>query len=213
MSLKQRLQATPLVLGESSSRLGCGAEGCAEAMALALPLLSFAVAGPERDFWHKSSSVQLGEIAIATGMAGPFSFTVAEQTRATLMVSWGGGATVEIGGRSHHNDGAQPLLYLPGEAYRCRFDDPHGLALSLPINRLAAAALQLAESRGCAGLPLAVLQQPRLFETTGHCGHLAQLLRRTLGLVDQALATGQLPQAAPALEGALIRQLSLLLLP
>jgi hypothetical protein len=211
MTLKQRLLATPLVLGERISRLGRGSAGCAEAMAL--PLLSFEVEGPGHHFWHKSSSVQLGEIAIAAGMGGPFRFSVAEQGRATLMVSNGAGGTVQLGGRLYSNHGAQPLLYLPGEAYSCSFDDPHGIALSLPITRLAQAALQLAEERGLPSLPLALLQQPRLFSTEGESGHLGQFLQRTLGLVDLGLAKGQLTPVTPALERALIQQLCVLLFP
>ena len=213
MSMKQRLLATPLMLGESISQLGCGGDRCAMEMALALPLLQFDVAGPERLFWHKTSSVMVGELALAAGISAPFSFAVAEHNRATLMVAGGGVAEVLLGGQRLRNSADEPLLYLPGEAYRCSFHDPHGLTLSLPITGLASRALTLAGQRGLRGLDLGVLQRPQLFEAQGDAGRLALLLRRTLGLIDSALRSQQLAGSAAALEDTLMKQLCLLLYP
>lgn len=213
MSLKQRLQATPLMLGENISRLGRGGDRCALELALAVPLLQFDVAGPDRLFWHKTSSVKVGELALAAGMSAPFSFAVAEQERATLMVAGRGGADVLIGGQHLRNSANAPLLYLPGEAYRCSFSDPDGLALSLPIAGLASRALALVSRQGLRGIDLGVLQQPRLFAAHGDAGRIGALLRRTLTLIDSALRTQQLAGAAAALENALIQQLCLLIYP
>jgi hypothetical protein len=201
------------MLGESISRIGQGADSCALELALALPLMGFDAQGPERQFWHKSSSLMLGDIAVAAGMGGPFRFSVGEQERATLMVSGGAGAEVRLGGSCYRNHGGQPLLYLPGEAYDCAFADPHGLALSLPTRRLAASALAMAQSCGLEGLDLGVLQRPHLFDTHGRSGRVAALLRRSFALVDRGLATQQLAGIIPSLERMVTQQLCGLLYP
>jgi hypothetical protein len=79
-------------------------------------MLQFDVAGPDRLFWHKTSSVKAGELALAAGMSAQFSFAVAEQERSALMVAGRSRADLLIGAagdRSRRDAAAPPPWRTP----------------------------------------------------------------------------------------------------
>jgi hypothetical protein len=132
----------------------------------------------------------------------------------TFLLSSGGRTRVRLGGAIYGNSPEQPGLFLPGEAYHCEISEANGFVVTVRPERLASAALAMAQEMGVDSVDLTVLHKPReLGLQSGRSAHLLALLRKTLLMLDGLHASSALQLQSSALDDLICRQIAGLLIP
>lgn len=136
----------------------------AQRLSIGLPLRDHGVRSlSARGWWHRATTLALGELSLAAGMASPFVMEVRERPGPSLFLAYGGSCRLHQDGNDWQL-GPGAALLLSGAPYRLEVvgDGASGVTLGLDAMRLQVRA----EAMRGAPLPptalAALLARPRL---------------------------------------------------
>lgn len=136
----------------------------AQRLASGLPLRDHGVRSlSARGWWHRATTVALGELSLAAGMSSPFVMEVRERPGPSLFLAYGGSCRLQQDGHDWRL-GSGAALLLSGAPYRLEVvgKGGSGVCLGLDADRLQVRA----EAMRRAPLPpsalAALLARPRL---------------------------------------------------
>jgi hypothetical protein len=214
MSELLRVRASPLAALDALAVIASNARDCQSRVARFLPVRDAHPLLSGQDYAHKTASVQLGSVGVAVGLGSPFCFEVDNHEVVTFLLSSGGRTRVRLGGATYGNSPAQPGLFLPGEAYHCEISEANGFVVTVRPERLAGAALVMAQEMGADSVDLSMFQKPHEVDVqSGRSAHLLALLSNTLLMLDGLHASSALQLRNNALEDLICRQIAGLLIP
>jgi|LauGreDrversion4_2_1035121.scaffolds.fasta_scaffold359945_2 hypothetical protein len=194
--------------------MASNARDCESRVARFLPVRNAHPLLSGQDYAHKTASLQLGSLGVAVGLGSSFCFEVDNHEVVTFLLSSGGRTRVRLGGVTYGNNPGQPGLFLPGEAYHCEIREANGFVVTVRPERLASAALAMAQEMGADSVDLTVIQKPREVNLqSGRSAHLLALLSNTLLMLDGLHASSALQLQSEALEDLICRQIAGLLIP
>ena len=214
MSEIARVRASPLAALEAIAVMASNARDCQARVARFLPVRDAHPLLSGQDYAHKTASLQVGSLGVAVGLGSSFRFAVDNHELVTFLLSSGGRTRVHLGGATYGNSPERPGLFLPGEGYHCEISEANGFVVTVRPERLASAALAMAQEIGADSVDLTVLQKPlEVGQESGRSAHLLALLRNTLLLLDGLHASSALELQAKALDDLICRQIAGLLIP
>ena len=186
---------------------------CYQRIAKTIKVISIAPTGKTDHYIHKSASCDIGSIALSVGMGSPFAYTVDDHDTATLMISTGGTAQIDLNKHSFLCTPKLPALYLAGERYRCQIQEANGIELRLDRQKLAQSAMVMAEQSGNDGLDCTRLFQPWQIQSDSRWSMgLLGMLSKTLTYLD--LTTAERSNATTArMERLLYQHIAAMLYP
>ena len=214
MSEIARVRASPLAALEAIAVMASNARDCQARVARFLPVRDAHPLLSGQDYAHKTASLQVGSLGVAVGLGSSFRFAVDNHELVTFLLSSGGRTRVHLGGATYGNSPERPGLFLPGEAYHCEISEANGCVVTVRPERLASAALAMAQEIGADSVDLTVLQKPLEVDLqTGRSAHLLALLSNTLLMLDGLHAASVLELQSKALGDLICRQIAGLLIP
>lgn len=174
-----------LAILNSRARYCFDADCCHQRIAKTIQVISIAPIGGIDGYVHKSASCDLGSIGLSVGMGSPFEYAVDDHDTATLMLSTGGTAQIQLDNRTLICTPERPALYLSGERYRCQIQQAHGIELRLDRHKLAQSAMVMAEQAGSHGLDATRLLRPWPIPSDSRVSMgLLSMLLKTLTFLD-----------------------------
>ena len=193
---------TPLAIGNRRASIRDRSSDCAMRIHPSLPIQAVSPLGDPGDYAHKSTTFDLGSLGIAIGLGSPFRYQVDDHSTVCFHLSLGGLGRIEMAGQYFDINLDQPGLYMPGEAYRCEIDNPHGLVITTEVELIATQALVLAEEACLDHLDLSLLQRPLAIAADQNIhSQLLGLMRKTLCLLDGGQGLGPDLGDRPPLSG------------
>ena len=214
MSEVLRVLASPLAALEAISVMASNARDCESRVGRFLPVRDAHPLLCGQDYAHKTASLQLGSLGVVVGLGSSFRFEVDNHEVVSFLLSTGGRTRVRLGGAAYGNSPDQPGLFLSGEAYECEISEANGFVVTVRPERLASAALAMAQEIEADAVDLTVLQKPcEVGPHSGPSAHLLALLSNTLLMLDGLHASSALQLQSNALEDLICRQIAGLLIP
>ena len=209
-----RVRASRLAALEAIAVMASNARDCDSRVARVLPVRDAYPLLSGQDYAHKTASLQVGSLGVAVGLGSSFCFEVDNHEVVTFLLSSGGRTRVRLGGAIYGSSPEQPGLFLPGEAYHCEISEANGFVVTVRPERLASAALAMAQEIGADSVDLTVLQSPREVDLqSGRSAHLLALLSSTLLMLDGLHASSALQLQTQALDDLMCRQIAGMLIP